>query len=129
MHFKILTRLHPPNRDPRFLKRSSQVLTMSKLFEPTAICQLLYLYVRSMKESQVYVSIYQPFIQKGTLLRTYEKLSPKKKLIFSCKAHSTSSHKMDKGIMEKTSCLRIAVTFHSHCSHSVPCRGLLPSLW
>lgn len=74
-----------------------------------------------MKESQVCVSIYQPFIQKWTLLRMYEKLSPKKKLIFSCK--------MDKGIMEKTSCLRIAVTFRSHCSHLVPCKRLLPSLW
>lgn len=107
MHFKILTRLHPPNRDPVFLKCFSQILTMSKPFEPTATCQLLYLYVRSMKESQVCVSIYQPFTQKGILLKRYEKLSPKKKLIFSCKAHSTLSYKC---IMEKTSCLRTAVT-------------------
>lgn len=54
--------------------------------------------------------------QKGTLLRRFEKLSPLKKLIFSCKAHTAPNHKLDKGIMEETSCLRTAVIFHSHCS-------------
>lgn len=51
MCFKILTRLHPPSRDPVFLKHSSQILTMSMPFEPTATCQLLYLYVKNMKGS------------------------------------------------------------------------------
>lgn len=55
---------------------------MSKPFEPTATCQLLYLYVKTMKESQVYVTIYQPLMQKGTLLKMYEKLSPPKKAYF-----------------------------------------------
>lgn len=100
---------------------------MSKPFEPTATWLLLNLYVKSMKESQVYVTICQPFTQKGTLLRMFKKLPPKKKLIFSCKARTTSSH--NKGIMEETICLRISVTFYSHCSSLVPCSRLLPSLW
>lgn len=78
--FKILTRLCPLNRESVFLKSSSQTLTVRKPFEHTSTCQLLYLYVKSLKEPQVGVTIYQPFTEKVTLLRMYEKLFPKKSL-------------------------------------------------
>jgi len=59
--FKILTGLYPPNRDPVSLKNFSQILIMSKPFEPATACQLLYLYVKRVSELHVCMTVSQPF--------------------------------------------------------------------
>lgn len=128
MCFKILTRFHPqietffwnaPVTSSQWASHLNLLLLVSCF-----IC--MWKPWKNPRSMWLFTSLW---CRKEHCLKCMKSFPPQKKLIFSCQAHTTSNHKLDKGIMEETSCLRTAVTFHSHCSPLVPHSRLLPSPW